>query len=533
MARLKLLKGRKTWKEVRLATPLARIGRDEARCHVLLDEKIVSRKHAEIVRKDGEYFLVDRHSKAGTTLNGQRLKPGRPYRLKSSSLIKICNFVLMFLDDSKDDESTPSSIEISDVDVLRGVSSVLEASSSSRLARTNINPEAKLAAITEMTQELKHARSVEDLLAKTLDSLLKVFGAADLALVMMMDSDTSTTQTNVVRHRVAGVEEPKAVINAALLAKVTEQYATALSLDESAMCASLVGRDAKLLGVIQLDAGCSRESFTHEDLDLFTTMAAEAAFAVDSWILHEAAMHERELLLELQVANEVQIGLLPESPPEIDGYDFFDCYSPAKQVGGDYFDYIELNDNRLAIVLGDVSGKGIPAAILMAKVSSEISAFLASGMPSLEVIGRVNARLADRSPECRFVTMVLVVLDLRTHELTLVNAGHMLPLLRHRDGTIVEIGAGCSGLPLGVEPTHQYMESNSSLRTGDTLILYSDGVTDAMNASGKMFGTKQLHCAVAANSSEIGKAIMDEIDNHVGDEPQTDDICLLCVSKHG
>ena len=109
----------------------------------------------------------------------------------------------------------------------------------------------------------------------------------------------------------------------------------------------------------------------------------------------------------------------------------------------------------------------------------------------------------------------------------------MLPLLRHSDGTIVEIGGGCSGLPLGIEPTHQYVESRSSLRTGDTLILYSDGVTDAMNASGTMFGTKRLHSAVAANTSEIGKAIMDEIDNHVGDEPQTDDICLLCVSKHG
>jgi serine phosphatase RsbU (regulator of sigma subunit) len=128
------------------------------------------------------------------------------------------------------------------------------------------------------------------------------------------------------------------------------------------------------------------------------------------------------------------VDLLPSQPPRIDGYEFYDYYAPAKFVGGDYYDYLPLDGGRLALALGDVSGKGVPAALLMAKVSSELGACLAAEPDPVEALNQVNRRFSRRSPEGAFVTLVLAMLDLSRHALTIVNAGHIRPLLRRPDG---------------------------------------------------------------------------------------------------
>jgi serine phosphatase RsbU (regulator of sigma subunit) len=381
---------------------------------------------------------------------------------------------------------------------------------------------------------LDDARNLEELLATLLDGLLNLFQAADRAVALLTNSDISAPQTCVVRYRIPGVKESKVLPSDSLLAKMTERdFSAEISSGGLTMCGPLKGWGGKNVGGIQVDADCYGHPFTHEDQYWFAEALARAAYAVDAWALHEAQMREQERLAELETARRLEIGLLPDTP-EIEGYQFYVQYSPAGYVGGDFFDFVALGDNRLAVVCGEVRGKGAPAAILKARLSSEINALLSSGLAPLEVISRANARWCERNPRCQFATMVLAILGASTHELTLVNAGHMPPLVRHSDGAVVEIGVGQSGLPLGVGRSHEYMESHSSLRAGDALILFSDGVTDAASTSGEEFGSVRLHSAIAAKpgeAAELGKAIMSRIRDHLGYASQSDDICLVCVSR--
>jgi serine phosphatase RsbU (regulator of sigma subunit) len=536
MATLKLLQGPANWKEYHLDRPVTRLGRPspDAQNEVPFDDMSVSRRHAKILQQDGAWYIVDRDSRAGTYVNGQRLAPGQSQRLESGTLVRICKFVLLFVDGLQEEDSNPSSIEISQDGQSTEFSAIMDGSSSSIRRRAKENAEVKLAAIIELSQQLRNTRSLEDLLNGVLKCLLEVFPAAARGVIVLPVTPRQPRRIGVVRYRDAAAES-QAVLMAPVLEEVARRNVTALLEDKRTMCASLVGRDDVSLGVIQLNNKPESGHFSNGDLDLLATLAAEIAFAVDNWILQEVAIRESEYRMELKLATIVQIALLPKSPPEIAGYRFYDYYSPARQVGGDYFDYIQLDEQRLAVVLGDVAGKGVPAAILMAKASSEISALLACGLAPLDVMNRVNTRFTDRSPEGRFVTMVLAAIDLNTHTVTMVNAGHMLPLLRRADGSIVEIGRGHSGLPLGILPEFRYQETRVVLGVGQTLLLFSDGATDASNAAGKMFGMKRLWSALTTargDAMEIGKAIMQKIHDHVRDEPQTDDICLLCISRH-
>ena len=192
----------------------------------------------------------------------------------------------------------------------------------------------------------------------------------------------------------------------------------------------LINRDGNSLGVIQIDTLDPRNRFRQDDLDVLVSVACQAAFAVENAQLHEAAMRDQAMRRELAVAHEVQRGFLPSAAPRIPEYDFFEFYEPANQLGGDYYDYVELPGGRLAVVVADVSGKGISASLLMAKLSAETRYCLASEPSPAAAVGRLNRAFCDSGWEDRFVTMVLAVLDPRRHEVTVVNAGHLPPLLR-------------------------------------------------------------------------------------------------------
>ena len=271
-------------------------------------------------------------------------------------------------------------------------------------------------------------------------------------------------------------------------------------------------------------------------MELLATVAFQVSFVVENAILHEAALRERSLETELKLAQEIQVELLPSEPPQIDGYEFFDYYVPAKYVGGDYYDYLPLEDNRLALVVGDVSGKGVPAALLMVKVASELEASLATEPDPVAVLNKVNRRFSRRNPDGAFVTMVLAILDLSNHQMSVVNAGHLRPLLRRPDGSVVEIGDAEAGLPLGVIPTRTYELTRLDFNVGDALVLISDGITEAQSAGGRQYGQERLLAQLAPScgtAADLGRRIIGDVDRFVGNHPQSDDRCLLCIKRSG
>jgi serine phosphatase RsbU (regulator of sigma subunit) len=302
----------------------------------------------------------------------------------------------------------------------------------------------------------------------------------------------------------------------------------------SVMCAPLIDNEGHALGVIQIDTLDQRHRFQKDDLDVLVSIASQASTAVDNAQMHELALKRQSLDRDLELAHKVQRGLLPAHPPLVDNYHFFDFYEPANQVGGDYYDYIELSDNRLAVVLGDVSGKGVSAALLMAKLSGEVRFCLASEPTAAGAMNRINAAFCRSGWDDRFVTFILVVVDPVQHEVTVVNAGHMPPLLRHGDRQIELLGEDDSGVPLGIDSDSTYVQITRKLAVGDTLTLFTDGISEAMNAEGELYGLDRLRRQVgseAATVSLLGRHILDDVRRFVNGRPQSDDMCMACFGR--
>ncbi len=235
---------------------------------------------------------------------------------------------------------------------------------------------------------------------------------------------------------------------------------------------------------------------------------------------------------ELEVARQLQHDLLPQRSPILPGYDFAHSYSTANTIGGDYHDFLALPDGRLAVLVGDASGHGIAAGLLMAIVSASLkSALDLDPTPArvLEFLNRVLCRTGDRRA---FMTAFFAVLDPPTHRLEFACAGHPFPLLRRAEGTVEELDDGGS-LPLGVRPDLAVRRGAISLAGGDTLVLYTDGLPEALDGESRAFGFERLAALAAEPGSPqaIHDRILAAFRDHVGNQPLTDDLTLVVVAR--
>jgi sigma-B regulation protein RsbU (phosphoserine phosphatase) len=302
----------------------------------------------------------------------------------------------------------------------------------------------------------------------------------------------------------------------------------------SMICVPLMNKDGKALGAIQLQTQSLRQQFTQSDLDVLVSVGSQAILAVENARLHEDLLRRSHIERELQFATQVQLGFLPDRRPSPPGYEFFDYYEPAERVGGDYFDYIELNDGRIAIGLADVAGKGIPAALLMARLYSSVRLHLFSQPTSGKALSALNTEIHAQGMGHRFVTFVLLTLDPVRHEMTIANAGHLPPIIRAADGQTYSLGRKESGMPLGIKAEQEYRELKLALDPGTSVVVYTDGITEAMNAANELFGRVRLEnfvSSVSGSSEDLTKEIVTEVDRFCGTRPQRDDMCLVCLRR--
>jgi serine phosphatase RsbU (regulator of sigma subunit) len=211
---------------------------------------------------------------------------------------------------------------------------------------------------------------------------------------------------------------------------------------------------------------------------------------------------------------------------------FFDFYEPANHIGGDYYDYIQLADGRLGIVVADVVGHGVAAALLMSKLSASVRFCFAMETEPAKALTRLNRTLAPETFDGRFVTFVMSILDPAKNEVTVVNAGHMAPLLRRRDGSVEDLGLAQSGLPLMVDCDTEYQQCQDNLQPGDCLLLFTDGITEAINPAGELYGNDRLRkmCGEVA-PRDIGERVIQDVENFMDGHPAKDDMCLVCVGR--
>src|SRR5215211_3756847 len=398
------------------------IGRSPDKCRVVLPANAVSREHARIIPAGGQYFVEDLQSRNKTYVNNKVIEGKWPSPLKNGDNIKICDFLFSFHDetakgrfgnkpprgpDDEDEETSNTTVE----------ATFNRASPKDFLV---IQPQEKLRALLDITTALTKTLNVELLLPQIADELFRVFKQADRCFIIQVDEDDRLRPVvTKLRRPAAGNERFSRTIVRRCLetlqsylsedATADSDVSAAQSIAEfkirSVMCVPLATQDGKPLGVIQLDSQDRTKKFSQEDLKFLICVAAQAGIALENARMHETILNQQKLEEENRAATRVQKGFLPQSFPLLPGYEFFAHYTAARTVGGDYYDFIPLPDGKLAILLGDVCGKGVPAALLMARLSGEARVSMLTQPDVAAAVTHLNDQLMQANLEDRYVTL--------------------------------------------------------------------------------------------------------------------------------
>ena len=535
-------------------------------CEVQVDDGSVSRRHAQIVYVKPHYYLEDLNSRNGSMLNNEFVT-GRT-RLFDGSEIQICDIVFRFTRSSvsPSNRGRPTLVSGSAEDYSASVFSLSEEpapENESQLVSQldvqshtlgdirHVNADAKLKVLMKIAHALSDLVERNDVLERILDFLFDLFVQADRGFVMLKDENGSLQPLGFKCRRPTDDENIRVSSTIAEMvmnsrrpiisrdAAIDDRFDTKESIMDfqirSIMCAPLINSREESIGVIQLDTLRQTIAFGEEDLEMFVTVAMQASLAIQKSDLFSLQKKTQDLRKDLSLAHELQRRFLPQRAPDIDGYEFFSWYRPMQQVGGDYFDYIVLDNDRVAIVVADVVGHGITAALLMAKVSAESRFALATAPDPIAAVKRMNENLSSLHID-RFVTLALILIDSKTHSATVVNAGHMPPILRKAsDKSLTSIAVEEAGVPLGVMDDFDYESTQVVLEPGDSLLLYTDGVNEAMDKDGKQLTTagmiEDIQISQTTTPETIGQSVCESVSRHVGETDMIDDACLVCVGR--
>ena len=300
----------------------------------------------------------------------------------------------------------------------------------------------------------------------------------------------------------------------------------------SVLCVPLLVK-SELKGLLTVYNKRGEERFSEEDQRLLAIIAAQSAQVVENARLYEEEQALRRMQEEVRLALEIQIGLLPKASPKVQGYDIAGVSIPAQVVGGDYFDFIPIHQNKLAVSLGDISGKGLPAALLMANLQATIRAQTLLQLSPKECLQRSNTLMFQSTDSQKFATLFYGVLDVEKHELCYSNAGHEWPFLYGAGKEPGRLDVG--GIVLSCMENFPYEEAVVPLDRGDLLVIFSDGVTEAANENREEFGEQGLAAVIEDNLSqsslELVETIVAAVQLHTGSHPQMDDITLVVIRR--
>src|SRR6185437_13032629 len=284
----------------------------------------------------------------------------------------------------------------------------------------------------------------------------------------------------------------------------------------------------KPIGVLRVYTDKPR-AFTPLKIDLLKAVAAQAAAAIENARLLNETVQAAALERQVQMAADVQQRMIPHTPPSVPGLDLASVYVPCFELGGDFFDFIMLPDDNLGLAIADVSGKGVPASLIMAAVRAFLRGQVDNVYYLYEVMRRINVMLCRDSRMGEFVTLFYGVLDARARRLTYCNAGHLPPMLL-RDGKVTELAS--ENMVLGVNPDEAYKQSLIDLKSGDMLLLYTDGLSDAMNFDKERFGRQRVIEAFqqgGPTAEAVAQNILWHLRRFVGMARRTDDVTMIVV----
>lgn len=555
MARLVVESGPDEGMVYHLSPGAMTVGRSPSNAIQIIDKR-TSRQHAEFRYDKDQVTVRDLGSKNGTNVNDKPVEGEQV--LHNGDRILIGETILVFERDPDESEAgggTSSSVRLV-ADMAWGhEKGAMEAGvgEPSPLAPEGQAEEAvkdstqRLRMLCQISDALRSIYDLEPLLETVMDSLFALL-QPDRAFIMLVDERTNRLTPHAVRFRdqdeAQEIAISRTIVDRCLQDRLSLLVADALSdvrfkasqsiviqKIRSAICAPMICRDM-VMGVIYFDTKSRPAAYDREELELATGIANQTAIGLANIRLQGRIIEQRTLEREMEIAKEIQTRLLPRVMPKVPNFEFSALSAPAKKVGGDYYDLLTLPDDRIGLAIADVSGKGVPAAILIASVRSALQAEGLRGSASAaEILEHLNDLAYRDTANNMFVTMVYGVLNARTRIFEYANAGHPYPLLFAADGGLTELETG--GCFLGISPVVQYVKGLAVLQPGSTLVLHSDGVTDTLSPSGELYGRKRLIETVRQNLSksawELRDLIYEDTQEFQGSAEQFDDFTLLVV----
>ncbi len=552
---------------------------------IILPHATVSGKHAQIITEGEEHFVEDVGSRNGTFVNGQRISartrlaagvqlsfgqlpvkfeatpvraepkpaPGKPR--DTVSMQHAAAPVLAAQEPQPSAEDAPL-LSAVNVDFTSGDadSSAITGTidSKNRFGVLDASPEVKLKAVLDISTSLAGSVELEQMLPNILQTLFNTFRYADRGCILLKDDATGEMKPRAIRHRReeedASVRLSRTIVQKVLTEKTgilsadaatDERLSASESISElrirSMMCVPMLGLDGEPVGIISIDSQNPLGQFNEVDLEVLLAVAGQAALCYENTRLMQSFMAKQKQDNEMEIAKGVQHALLPEELPEADGWEFFASYDSAQAVGGDYYDCFMLPGDRICLSFGDVAGKGVPGALIMSRMSSCVQSTMRHVHDVEQAINAINDHMCDSRVEGRFVTYVLVVIDPAKNEIQLANAGHMSPLIRRADGRVEQFDDDLVGPPIGVVDDYPYEVDTRTIEPGETVVIVTDGVDEAMNPEGDFYTTERVIEFVRDHPPKadvLGRELLADVRRHANGRPQNDDITIMTFGRN-
>jgi phosphoserine phosphatase RsbU/P len=506
------------------------------------DDAGLSRQHLVFEKIGAGWTIRDLNSKNGTHVNGARITDAHP--LSVGDRVSAGHLLIEFIESGTAPVSANTVVFIDSAVIATATTTVatsLEGMMGPEVEDLNktrvFTGNAQTRALIRAGRELAGHRPLSQLFEVIMDLSLEAVGAGRGVLMTVEGDDLQLRATrgqgfqisSAVRDRVLLKGDSVLVLDAQNDQAFRERHSI-VSQNVRSMIAVPLQAQNRVIGLIYLDSPNLFRPFTRDDLNLLTVMANVAAIRIEHARLAEVEQVERMLAKELDQAATIQRGLLPRSTPQRPGFDIAGHTAPCRTVGGDYYDFISYPDGRLAMLVGDVAGKGMPASLMMSSLQARVQVLFEQPDQLAQNVTRLNKAVASNCPDNRFITFFICVLDPATGELTYSNAGHNPPLIVRQNGSVDKLTTG--GTILGILPKYVFDEDTARLERGDTLVLFSDGVTEASRLDvDEEFGEDRLAEVIAhstaTDASDLVQEILQAVAAFTKAAPPADDITVV------
>jgi serine phosphatase RsbU (regulator of sigma subunit) len=503
----------------------------------------LSRQHFAFEFEGNEWTVRDLGSKNGTFVNNIPLKAR--LILKPGDRITAGHLTIVYSPEGDKPSASKPGVVVFEGDSSTDTTSAsitLEGALSKTMVldRGGTKASAALEALINAGMELSESQPLAELFQTILDLAIKAV-SAQRGVVMVFENGELVAKAHkgegfristAVRDKVLKDKSSIRVQNAQL----EEAFKSRMSIVEQRVHAMMVvplQTKEQIIGLIYVDSPFVLRVFTEEDLSLLTVMANIAAVRLEQARLAEIEQAERIMKRDLAQAAEIQRAILPETAPEVSGLDLAGFNAPCRTVGGDYYGFVTYPGGRVGLALGDVSGKGMPAALMVMAFEARLRVLAEDEDSAANVVSRLNKVTCENCPSNRFITFFFGILDPASGQLAYANAGHNPPLVVRPSGAVEVLQGG--GPVLGIVPTAPYGQDQARLAAGDLLVIYSDGVTEATNTAEEEYGEERLIEVLQSRRGEAAAAIVDAVTESLhqftSGAPQADDITLVVAKR--